>query len=928
MRPLKLKMCAFGPYADRVVLDMDKLGSSGLYLISGDTGAGKTTIFDALTYALYGKASGDKRSPDMLRSKYAEPSVITEVTLEFEYAGKIYTIHRFPPQIRAKKRGGGTTEQKAEVELTFPDGRIYTNTDDVKREINQLLGMDENQFTQIAMLAQGDFMKVLLSKVSDRQEIYRKLFKTEYYRRLQERIRVDANKAKQEAADIKKRIDQYVSGIVCESDNVEAEAVRRAKNDELPITEVTELIEHLIECDKIRYDEQRKEKKQTEHELEVINKALGKAHKMQEIAVQLKKSESLYEKNVSVLESAKNDYEEQKKNFPEIEHLGNEAALLESELTRYDELDILNRKSNEIKKSLTDTCELLETLQAEGETLKNKVRKDSEQLEKLKFSDVELLRSRSEKTVFESRFTELQNLKKTIAEFVKQKAELKKVQNDFSDANKKSCLLKKEYDSMYQIFLCNQAGILAMELKENVPCPVCGSKCHPKPAEFTGDVCSEAELEKSKEKSEKAQEKAKKLSEQANGLTGQISEKEKNLRSAAKELLGVIGEASDELVSKASAELENSEKECLKELSELDEKIKLAEKEAALKEKLEKELPDLKDKSEASEKKINDVKLEIAAMKKEFSEKSAQAEAARSNLKFESKNAAQKGIKSLNDKKEKLRTAIEMAEKKFRSCEKSQTELKAAIENLRKQLPEKLESLEMTEENEKLKHLKKLSAKLTQRLEAINSRIDSNTEALKNIRTGIKEQDEIEAGRIWLQALSDAATGNVSGKEKVTLEAYVQMSFFNRIILRANERLRIMTDGQYELRRSVEAKDNRSKSGLELDVFDHYNDTLRRAETLSGGEAFMASLSLALGLSEEVQCNSGGIRIDTLFVDEGFGSLDSETLNLAMKAISDLSDGTRLVGIISHVAELKNRIDKQIVVHKDKTGGSRAELVY
>lgn len=928
MRPLKLEISAFGPYAGKTVLDMDKLGTSGLYLISGDTGAGKTTIFDAITFALYGKASGDNRSPDMLRSKYADPAMLTEVTLTFEYAGKEYVIHRIPPQIRAKKRGGGTTDQKAEVELIFPDGRAVTYADDVKREINQLLGMDEDQFTQIAMLAQGDFMKILLSKVSDRQEIYRRLFKTEYYQHLQERIRSDANRARQESADIMKRINQYAGGIMCSSENPELENVRKARNDELPTEEIIELLERLIECDRSAYDELKRERKKLENDIEKLNKTLGETKIKQELAEELKKSERKFEKSIPVAEKLRFDCEELKKRLPEIEIMANTAALLENDLPEYDELDAVSGITAGLKEALSDLKKSLDSAKKQQSELRSSLALSAEQLEKLKDIGLVIVQLHAEYESVQTRKNDLTRLEKIMADFAVKRSAFAARQEEFLIANEKYQILRSRYDEIYLGFLCNQAGILAGSLRDGDPCPVCGATHHPSPAKLEGEVFTETELNKAKAESEKAQESLKRLSESANALSGQIAEQEKIFCDGAVSLLGMECDGnSAEFLRKAADELKYSLTECAERSVELEKKIQSAKKDSATKEKLEKLLPELREKYEKIGENVNELTLAIASSEKEITEKTAHLKNMRAKLKFDSKSDAEKEIKKLITKKDKLSREIADAENIFWDAERLRTELEAKIQNLRKQLPDDLSKLEMSEEKSKLRELKAAMKKLIAEGETVNSRIESNTAAQKNISAEAQAGKELDAKRIWLQELASAATGNVSGKEKVTLEAYVQASFFKRIIVRANERLRIMTDGQYELKRSEEARNKVSKSGLELDVFDHRNGTLRRAETLSGGEAFMASLSLALGLSEEVQCSSGGIHIDTLFVDEGFGSLDPETLNLAMKAISNLSDGDHLVGIISHVAELKNKIDKQIIVKKDESGGSHAEIV-
>lgn len=928
MRPLKLELSAFGPYAGKTVLDMEKLGTSGLYLISGDTGAGKTTIFDAITFALYGKASGENRSPDMLRSKYAKPSMLTEVTLTFEYAGKEYVIHRIPPQIRAKKRGGGTTEQKAEVELIFPDGRTVSYAEDVKREINQLLGMDENQFTQIAMLAQGDFMKILLSKAGDRQEIYRRLFKTEYYQRLQERIRSDANHARQASEDIRKRIHQYAGGIMCSSEHPEYESVCQARDDKLPTEAVIRLIGRLVEYDRSAYDQLKQERKTLEKRIEELNKTLGENKLKQELAEQLKQSEQEFNTRIPVAERLSSDCQKLKQRLPEVETLANAAALLENTLPEYDALDQLSESIAALKTEVHANTASLDAARKQQTKLQSEIAAGTEQLEQLKDTDLHIVQIRSESDVVQNRKNDLMQFEKSVRDLAAKRRQYASKQQEFLRANEAYQMLRSRYEEMYQGFLCNQAGILAGSLCDGVPCPVCGSPHHPSPARPKGTVFTENDLNKAEAESTKAQEKVKTISESANSLRGQLSEQEKTFCSGAASLLHMeCAEVSDDLVRRAAEQLKAGLAECTSRAAELKTLLQTAEKDAAAKKQLEKTLPARRELYEKLGDTIHSISVSIASEEKVIAEKSSRLSDMRAKLKFDSRSSAEKAVRRLISQKETLRRSIADAETRYRDAERAQTELQAKIENLRKQLPEDLSRLEMAEEKAALRELKSEMKKVIEEGENVSSRIESNTAAQKHILAESQAGKALDEKRIWLQELASAATGNVSGKEKITLETYVQASFFKRIIVRANERLRVMTDGQYELRRSEEARNKVSKSGLELDVYDHRNGTLRRVETLSGGEAFMASLSLALGLSEEVQCSAGGIHIDTLFVDEGFGSLDPETLNLAMKAISNLSDGSHLVGIISHVTELKQKIDRQIVVHKDETGASYAEIV-
>ncbi len=1091
MRPLRIEMCAFGPYAGKTVIEMDRLGSSGLYLITGDTGAGKTTIFDAITFALYGKASGGRKSPEMLRSKYAEPSVMTEVSLDFEYAGEVYRIRRIPPQIRAKKRGGGTTDQKAEVEFTLPDGRRISNNDAVNREINQLLGMDAEQFTQISMLAQGDFMKILLAKAAERQEIFSRLFKTGRYRELQKRINDDANAARRQAEEIKKSIYQFTDGIKCApEDNEHMESVKKARNDELLLRDILRLTDELIAADIEKYDFLERECEKIDEETEALNKIMGAAEQKRRLAEELAKEEEQLKRIMPETEALELNYERIKLREPEIETMSRDAALLEEELARYDELDSVAASIKETEKALADSEKQQQKVLRRIEETAKSVAAAKTELETL--GDAGELRERllSEKKISGSSYEECLDVKRSLDEYRKmckeadgwevkiagsekrlreneqrkaeitesigsirtriagleelgtkiagiegkiaaekdlaarlrelrdnckscteKETELARAQEIYKRAQDNACGKKALYEKMNRAFLDNQAGILAAGLTEGRPCPVCGSAHHPNPAVFTGEVPKESEVARAGRSADDAAAKVSEASAEAHRIKGQLttmtaslrenalklldtensaeipekteaalSDSAERLKALKKELAGLneladeknrLGDKLDELEKQSAeceiiiksvmeeyssavaskkeisgraglsaevlekklgcdeAEWENTAEKRLNELKKamdvLERRIDEEEKRCERKKILSENLPALEKSAAEAEKTHSEISSHIGILNTRLSEAKERFSRLKEKLKFDSRSAAEREILELKKSREKLRSDIDTAAEKFSESKSRLIGLNAKAAKLREQLPDN-GLVDTSAEQKRLEELNDRRKSLGVEKEQVSSRIDSNRTAAENIAASGRKAEKINERQQWLQDLANAATGNIAGKEKVSLEVYVQMSFFNRIIARANERLEVMTNGQYELMRSVEARDNRSKSGLELDVADHYNGTVRRAETLSGGEAFMASLSLALGLSEEVQCNSGGIKIDSLFVDEGFGSLDSDTLNLAMKAISDLSDGTRLVGIISHVAELKNRIDRQIVVRKESSGGSGIEL--
>ena len=347
MRPIKLTMSAFGPYAKKAELELDKLGKSGLYLITGDTGAGKTTIFDAITFALYGSASGDNREPSMFRSKYADTEIATEVELIFEYDGKTYKIKRNPEYDRPKSRGEGFTTQKAEAELIYPDGRVVTKTRDVDSAVRDIMGIDRDQFMQIAMLAQGEFLKLLNASTEERQKIFRQIFKTRLYQTLQERLKSESAALNDQREAANKSLEQFIGGIAVDEDDVLSIDVSKAKDGDLPVSETVELLETLIYHDSERETALSKEAAQIDKELEIINTNLGKLEAREKAGEAIEKAKSekaIEEENNKRLKEALGA---QKEKSPEIDKTVAECAAIEAELSQYDKLDEVSAKLSE-----------------------------------------------------------------------------------------------------------------------------------------------------------------------------------------------------------------------------------------------------------------------------------------------------------------------------------------------------------------------------------------------------------------------------------------------------------------------------------------------------------------------------------------------------------------------------------------------------
>ena len=917
MRPIKLTMSAFGPYAGTTVLELDKLGKSGIYLISGDTGAGKTTIFDAISFALFGTPSGSNRKTDMLRSKYAQPGTPTAVELVFEYGGKTYTVKRSPEYERPKTRGEGTTKELQSAELHMPDGRLITKYKEVTAAVVEILGIDQGQFTQIAMIAQGDFQKLLLASTDDRQKIFSRIFRTQPFSRLQNALKDEANALWRQLDQAENSIAQYISGISCDKASVYAPQVCKAVNKQLPYDQVPELLKKLAEEDaaaeaaiKEKLDAVSSLIEQTAARIKLAEQKAGLGKDI--AAAEGKRAEALEK-----LAALKDALAEARGRLPQAEELGKKAAELNARLSDYDHLD-------ELEKELKD-CR--DDLQRSGKALESKTAALAKASDALKAADAELaglenagedvLRLTASKEKADAELADLGDIHKSIEELAKAEKKLADLQEVYRKKQTAESAERSRYDAMRHSYLSAQAGILALGLEEGQPCPVCGSVHHPQLAAVPAEAPSKEELDAAEASLKNASDKAFAASSDA----GKQAERVKLLAEDLKEKAGTDAPA-DQLKAQTEERIENAKKN----IEDITAQLEASKKAKARKDELSEKLPELEKAKAEAEKTVSEIKAQIAGLEASAAQLEASRKATAEKLKFESGEQAKAEVKRLEKEKKGIEQAAKDAETAHAAADKDLTALDASIETYKKSFAE-LPDQDADALEQKRADLLAEKEGFDKELAELTHRIRTNDGILKNITDKTAEAESLRRRYSWVRALSDTAQGTVSGREKIMLETYVQMTYFDRILARANVRLLMMSDGQYELRRRSRAGDLRSQSGLELDVKDHNNDSVRPAASLSGGESFMASLCLALGLSEEIQSSAGGIRLDCMFVDEGFGSLDEETLRLAMKALADLTEGSRLVGIISHVAELKERIDKQIVVTKDRSGGSKAEII-
>ncbi|MGI6094096.1 MAG: AAA family ATPase [Lachnospiraceae bacterium] len=898
MKPRKLIISAFGSYAGRTELDFTRLGDHGLYLITGDTGAGKTTIFDAITFALYGESSGEVREASMVRSKYAKDTVPTFVELTFFYHDQEYTIVRNPEYQRPKQRGHGYTTQKADAVLTFSDGRLpVTKANEVTRAVTELLGVDFKQFTQIAMIAQGEFRKLLLADTAERSKIFRRIFHTGLYQEVQLRLRDGVKICWKRYDEMRRSISQYMSGVICRADSPYfAEFAELKKSDwEGKVQQGLSLLEHLLVQDEEQMQSLNCTLQNLEEKVQKEDQLLGKVRQVQQIQNELTQKREKLREEMSQWKETEELYRKVPQWKKQLEELRWSVVKAEEKIGFYQKLEEGEKRyqklSGQMQEQETENSQNRQQIQR----MQKKTEESKELLLPLRTIGEERERLLHQRERLQEQMDRLKGLEEKEQEVGCKREQYRAAAETWRQ-------LADTYRHQEQLFWDAQAGMLAQKLKEGVPCPVCGAIHHPRPAHLSEEAPEKEELDQKKEQVSVREKQMQQLSAQIHQMQEQIEEEQRKLpkRTALQD-----------------------------ELEKVQQKIAHNEKQAAQKNTLEEEILKLEEKIKKLQDKLQTGELLFIQQKTEWEGLERAQKELKAQTEGQSRLDAEDQLCRMKKEKNSLEAKVQETEKRYQDLQKNIAVLQSAIEALQKQNTE-AENVREEEILARRQQLAEEKEEFVKRKEELYAARKTNREIYDAVCQRRESMIAVEKEYVWMKALSDTANGTLTGKRKVELETYIQMNYFDRVIRRANLRLLTMSSGQYELRRQEDGENKKEKAGLELNVIDHYNGTQRSVKTLSGGESFLASLSLALGLSDEMQSHTGGIRLDAMFVDEGFGSLDEESLDLALKALQSLTDGNRMVGIISHVAELKERIEKKIVVSKRKDGacmGSCAEIV-
>ena len=929
MKPIKLIISAIGPYADEPLeIDFSQFSGKGLFLISGDTGAGKTTIFDAICFALYGETSGHYRDTKNLRSQYAAPGTKSYVDFYFSHQGEEYRIYRQPGYLRAKQRGEGLIEEKEKAVLYCGAETPQEGKTQVDRRIKELLSISFEQFKQIAMIAQGEFWELLNASTQERTEILRTIFMTERYQRLEQKLRERRNAGLNEKKRLENSVVQYFNEAAAGPKSQLAEDLQKlqeqtaASGGAWDLAAMLDLLAALLAEDEaentlVQADLQAANQLLDEHKTALNdNKLLDRLAEHQERQRQLAAQGPTMEAQAQLLQRQKAARREVQPVFQRWQDAQAQAAKTEADIEKQKQA----------------------VAQAEAAQRQSAAVLTPEQLQQ---APVQLAEWQSQGR----RLADLAaDVKKLLSEvwpgYDKEKIKLQNKQNDFAAARREYERLEQQYKQREQILESCRAGILAQTLAEGQPCPVCGSTQHPSPARLPAEAVTEADLKQSKAALERAQQTKDKLLREAENAKGVLQKQAEQLREKALQCLAVAGELA--AVALPAGEVEGSDLPPL-----------LQQAQAGLAAQIEKNQQEQRALGQKCLAYIEAARLEKslarpASVKQAIAQAQQAAEAVQ-----RLQSTAAGSLETLRQSLREQQTGVEACQAEFAAVlqekgfadeaqfksllateeEISQTEetlnqYHQAVQTNKEQLAQSTEDAKgrvLVDEaalQQQVQAQAQLVADLQTESNLLQTRLTQNGRLQQNIAA---QKEPLAAACQESQLCSqlyNLISGNISEKNKITFEQYIQAAGFDNIIAAANRRLLPMSDGQFELFRVQEAGNKRSKASLDLEVQDNFTGQRRPVGNLSGGESFKASLSLALGLSDTVSGDLGGVQMDVLFVDEGFGTLDRKSIENALDILLSLSGANKLVGIISHREELVENIPQQIRVRKSKNGSS------
>ena len=938
MRPLELKMSAFGPYAGNVDIDFSKFGDHGLYLIYGDTGSGKTMLFDAIAFALFGETSGS-RDVRTLRSDFADSETPTEVCLRFEHAGNEYTVTRRPQQMLARRRGGGEdasalVERAASAELTRGDVVLGSSIRQVNDYIIDLLGLSYGQFRQVTMIAQGAFRDLLCTDPAEREVVLRKIFGTEALDQFAAELSQVSRDAHDELDQARRAFENCIGrmdrGIIEVHDK--NQRVLAKQNPALAADDCIRAASNII-------DQQRAEIAEAEAARDAAREATVEAR------MQLRNAEAAaaaleateLAKNTLVRANAhasifKNALDEASARYDkEHEVLVARESDISKSLPRYDELEERRELVAQASKRSEELGKQRDELEATRARLESSVAHARVELSVAQDVSGQLERAHAEREDLERRAQQAKETSQSLASLTNERGDLVRLAASVQRLREEDAQARAHADELFMALVADDAAFVASSLRAGEPCPVCGSLDHPHPATPADVAPDRSSLTEARASSKEAEDRLRAGQDEYLSLRARVDEHSQTCLRDAQQLVGASPHANAEETERWARGRIATLRQTLR-----DQLAEQVEKENALQGKLD-ELERLREQLSQNERELADVRaqlselagsIEVAVV--DLATAEARAEEVSSNLPYGSRDEAKQQLDATFKQRVELEQELALARTSYEAALKDQ----AAAESVLAERRARLEELGVKEGDKSPRATKEKRALMVAQAAEQNAdkavrqaeaRVRMNEQVVDEMRELAAKLPSLERAVVAADRVSRIARGQASGTNRISFERYVLGFYFDQIVICANKRLLVMSNGHYQLVRNAEGE-SRGKGGLSLDVVDYATGKRRPVSSLSGGESFEASLALALGLSDYAQQRAGGMHLDTVFIDEGFGSLDPEALELVMRVLSDLASGDCLVAIISHVEELEKRIQSRIEV-KASPNGSSAEVV-
>lgn len=931
MKPVRLTLCAFGPYAGTCTLDFTGFGSSGLFLISGDTGSGKTALFDAITFALYGETTGAYRAPDMLRSDYAAPTDTTSVELTFTHRGRTYTVTRTPEQTRAKRRGDGVTTVPGSATLNREPDAPVTGAKAVTAAVTALLGIDARQFAQISMIAQNDFARLLNASSADRAEILRRVFDTVGYQRLGSAARTKAGDAQRQAELDNHAVAQQLSALLPAPGSPHAGelAALQSSPDAYGAPAALPWVSEMIASDSALDTSQTEQLKALDSQIEAQSAALQATQSRAGLLSQLKKARENATALAGQQPALQAEWDKTEARRPELARLDAQLQNFAALEPRFQELASFEAAARQAAVNSEQAAAALTKAQNAQRSAETALAQLEPQITACGEPNAELEKYSKTIELAQGQQQDCETLLRSIPQLAKAQQHWEQAAANYQEKQRLADTAQKTSAEMQRALNAARAGILAQDLAEGTPCPVCGSVHHPAPAAPAPEHITEAACTQAAQQASTAQAAAASAASTAGAAKATAEAQHKNLYTQAAAFLARRRQhyAGPDVETLTVDELQSALTEQNRLLQDGLAKVRAQSKDASARKKtldaLTRQKADLEAKRPALEQALEQARAANTAAGVARAAADAQLAERRKNLPWPSLTAMAAARAEVHKQRSTLQAALDDAANKRTDFANRLTHAQSSAQTLAGQAGDLSVQPDPDAEQQLLTRLQQQREALRAENLSVQHRLRTNRDTLSRLQKAIATAEASRANAALLDNLSKTINGNLAQKQKLPFEQYVQSFYFDGVVAAANRRFTRMTGGQYTLRRRQSAE-IASKTALELDVFDAYTGKTRPVGSLSGGESFLAALSLALGISDTIQESAGGISVDTLFVDEGFGTLDADALQKAIDTLTALAGSDKLVGIISHVEALQDRIPRQILVQKDRNGSSAA----